>query len=80
LAIGISVAIGKEQELEWWPPARRASGPESLRLGESDGVLEWWKRIRTGVLEKNKNWSDGVVEWWNGRKEKELENWSDGVS
>jgi hypothetical protein len=34
LIIGISVAIGKEQGLEWW----------------SDGVLEWWKKIRTGVL------------------------------
>jgi hypothetical protein len=34
LVIGISVAIGKEQGLELW----------------SDGVLEWWKRIRTGVL------------------------------
>jgi hypothetical protein len=34
LIIGISVAIGKEQGLEWW----------------SDGVLEWWKRIKTGVL------------------------------
>jgi hypothetical protein len=29
------MVIGKEQGLEWW----------------SDGVLEWWKRIRTGVLE-----------------------------
>ena len=28
------MAIGKEQGLELW----------------SDGVLEWWKRIRTGVL------------------------------
>jgi hypothetical protein len=35
LAIGIYVAIGKEQGLEWW----------------SAGVLEWWKRIRTGVME-----------------------------
>jgi hypothetical protein len=34
LVIGISVAIGKEQGLELW----------------SDGVLEWWKRIRSGVL------------------------------
>ncbi len=23
--------------------------------------MEWWKRIRTGVMEKNKDWSDGVL-------------------
>ncbi len=38
------MAIGKEQGLEWW----------------SDGVLEWWKRIKIGVVEKNKDWSAGL--------------------
>jgi hypothetical protein len=41
LVIGISVAIGKEQGLQWW----------------SDGVLECWKRTRTGVMEW---WSIGI--------------------
>jgi hypothetical protein len=46
----------------------------------SDGVLEWWKRMEW--------WSAGLQSvkptawrvYWIGRKEKELENWSDRVS
>ena len=30
---------GKEHGLECWPPAQRATGPWSLRFGESIGVL-----------------------------------------
>jgi hypothetical protein len=34
----------------------------------SIGVMECWKRTRTGVLK-----------YWSGRKENERENWRDGA-
>jgi hypothetical protein len=37
LVIGISVAIGKEQEPEWW-----SGGVMEKNKHWSVGVLEWW--------------------------------------
>ena len=64
-------AYGSERVMEYW------SGGKEQELGYwSAGVLECWKRIRTGVLGKART---GVVEYWSGGKEQKLGYWSDGV-
>ena len=48
--------------MEYWPPARRASGSERVLEGKN-GVLEYWSKGRLECW-SDKEWSAGVLECW----------------